>query len=149
MDTEGRPVAYLSRISKDKERIDKSDCQRAPKWRADEAQPGQKDIGATQQRNEKPVTPCRIQPQKSMPGITTGPTDFQYCHRNQARNNETEERGRWPGPCHPGQTHKRAPFLNPTEGEALGDVVANEVDHESARNDGQRSRGCQQPKLVS
>src|SRR3546814_612185 len=134
-------------------RIDQREREGAPEDGADQPQPRQMDEGAAEQRQEQPVAARGLEAQQADAWRAARPQHLPDGHGDQQQEEHREEQRGRPGPGHPGEIEAREPWqqsravhrrlLDAAKGEALGDVVAHEVDHQRAGNDGQHASGGQ------
>src|SRR5262245_25242268 len=126
----------------------------APQRCTERCQPTQVHISRGKQGDKQPIATGRADGEDAAPRRPAGRAQFPDRHEYQQPGNRQEEGRGFPGPSHPCQMHAcsfpaNGGALNATEREALGDIVAHEIDHERTGNDGQRARGRQQAQLVS
>src|SRR5215470_7919171 len=87
--------------AKDRGGIEEGDHEAAPQRRAHEAEPGEEDEGAPQQRDEQPVATGCIEAEDAVPRSAARRIVLPDRHPDEAEKNEGEERSRRPGPGHP------------------------------------------------
>ena len=124
---------------------------RRPERRAHDAEPGEEDEGAAEERDEQAVAARRVEAEDAVPRRAAGRGALPDRHRRRwqsAMKAKNAAVGQVQA-IHERRRCCRVVSSDPAEGEALGDVVAHEIDDDGAGDDGQRAGGGEQAELVA